>query len=110
MKMDDKFIKKLLANMKCGVCGHQYESVNVKVLGHQDDLWFVTVSCSSCNSKGIVAAVIKEDEPLEVITELTEAERNSFSAASLVDSDDVLDIHTFLKDFDGDFSSLFPIE
>jgi len=110
MKMDDKFIKKLLANIKCGVCGHNYESVNVNVLGHQEDLWFVTVFCPSCKSKGIVAAVIKEDKPPKVITELTEAERDKFTAVPLIDSDDVLDMHTFLKEFSGDFSSLFPIE
>jgi len=110
MKMDDTFIKKLLANMKCGVCGEQYESANVNVIGHRDDLWFVTVYCPSCKSKGIVAAIVTEDKSPEVITELTEAEQTKFSAVSSVDSDDVLDMHTFLKHFGGDFSSLFPIE
>ena len=108
--MDDKFIRKLLANMKCGVCGHNYESANVNVIGHREDLWFVTVFCPSCKSKGLVAAIVTEDKQLEVITELTESERTKFSDAPQVDSDDVLDMHSFLNKFGGDFSSLFSIE
>ncbi len=110
MKMDDKFIKKLLANMKCGVCGHRYESTNVNILGHRDDLWFVSVFCPSCKSQGLVAAIIKGDKLPEVITELTEAELDRFSAAPSIGSDDVLEMHTFLEGFGGDFSSLFPKE
>jgi ribosomal protein L44E len=106
--MDDKFVKKLFANMKCGVCGQSYESTNVNVLGHREDLWFLSVYCPACKSQGLVAAVIKEGKLPEVITELSEAERAKFSAASSVDSDDVLDMHIFLEKFSGDFSSLFP--
>ena len=110
MKKDDNFIKKLLSNVKCGVCGHHYESANINVLGHREDLWFLSVLCPSCKSQGLIAAIIKEGEPPEVITELTEAEHAKFSDAPSIDSDDVLDMHTFLEKFSGDFSSLFPEE
>jgi hypothetical protein len=108
MKMDDKFIRKLLSNMKCGLCGQHYESTNVNILGHREDLWFLSVFCTSCKSQGLVAAIIKEGKSPEVITELTAAERAKFSAAPSIDSDDVLDMHTFLEKFSGDFFSLFP--
>ena len=103
--MDDKFIKKLLSNMKCGVCGQRYEPTNINVLGHREDLWFLSVFCPSCKSQGLVAAVIKEGKLPEVVTDLTEAEQKQFSRT--VSSDDIIDIHAFLKGFDGDFSSLF---
>ena len=108
--MDDKFIKKLLSNMKCGTCGHPYEMTNINVLGHREDLWFLSVYCPSCNSQGLVAAVIKEGKSPEIITELTEEERSKFTDAPPVGSDDVLDMHTFLGEFSGDFTSLFPEE
>lgn len=104
--MDEKFIKKLLSNMKCGVCGQHYEPANINVLGHREDLWFLSVYCPSCKSQGLVAAVIKEGKVPEVVTELTEAEKGKFS--SPIGSDDVIDMHILLKDFSGDFSSLFP--
>ncbi|MCX5998886.1 MAG: hypothetical protein NTU41_04660 [Chloroflexi bacterium] len=103
--MEDKFLKRVLSKMKCGVCGRRYEPANVSVLGHREDLWFISVFCSSCHSQGLVAAMVKEGKLPEVITELTEAEEGRFSEA--VGSDDLIDVHEFLKEFDGDFSSLF---
>lgn len=106
--MDEKFIKKLLSNMKCGSCGQRYETTNMNILRHREDLWFLSVYCPSCKSQGFIAAIIKEGKLPEVITELTEAERAKFSTAPPIGSDDVLDIYTFLEEFSGDFSSLFP--
>jgi len=103
--MDERFIKKLLSNMKCGVCGQHYEPANIKVLEHREDLWFLSVYCPGCKSQGLVAAVIREGKAPEIVTELTEVEKNKLSTP--IDSDDVIDMHTFLKDFGGDFSSLF---
>jgi len=103
--MDERFIKKLLSNMKCGVCGQHYEPANIKVLEHREDLWFLSVYCPGCKSQGLVAAVIREGKAPEIVTELTEVEKSKLSIP--IDSDDVIDMHTFLKDFGGDFSSLF---
>ena len=104
--MDEKFIKKLLANMKCGVCGRHYEPSHISILGHKENLWFLSAFCAACTSQVLVAAVIKEGNVVEVVTDLTEAELARFSADS-VEADDVLDMHSFLKDFEGDFSTLF---
>ena len=106
--MDEKFIKKLLSNMKCGICGHPYDEGNVHIMGHRDDLWFLSVHCLSCKSHGLVAAVIKEGESSEEVVELSEVDIEKFSDSAPIDSDDVLDMHTFLKEFSGDFSTLFP--
>ena len=105
--MDEKFIKKLLSNMKCGVCGRHYQPSQINILGHREDLWFLSVFCTACTSQALVAAVIKEGKLTEVVTDLTEAELARFSADSSIEADDVLDMHNFLKDFEGDFSALF---
>ena len=73
--MDEKFVRKLLSNMKCGICGCQYDSGNIKILGHREDLWFLSVFCPSCKSQGLVAAVVKAEGRCEILTELTEEER-----------------------------------
>jgi len=106
--MDEKFIKKLLSNMKCGVCGQHYEPTHVRVLGHRENLWFLTVFCPGCQNEGLVAAVTKEGEAVELVAELSEAEHSKFSTSPPIGTDDVLDMHTFLEKFSGDFSSLFP--
>jgi hypothetical protein len=57
-----------------------------------------------------VAAVIKEGKPPELVTDLTEEEYAKFRDVEMVCADDILDIHNFLKAFDGDFWHLFSEE
>ena len=105
--MDEGLIKRLIATIKCGICGRLYEGGNVRILGHRDDLWFLSVFCPACRSQGLVAAVIKEGQLPHLITDLTEADQAKFCELEPVDADDLLDIHAFLREFDGDFAQLF---
>jgi hypothetical protein len=43
----------------------------------------------------------------EVLTELTPEEQKKLSLAAPLNSDDLMDMHSFLTDFNGDFGSLF---
>jgi transcription elongation factor Elf1 len=105
--MDDKLIKRLMTNIKCSVCGEHYDGENVRILGRYTDLWFVSVHCPNCQNQGLVAAVLKEGESIELVTDLTEDEYMKFGNTATVDADDVLEVHDFLKDFDGDFARVF---
>ena len=106
--MEEKLIKKFMTSIKCSACGQHYEVDNVQILGHQEDLWFLSVSCSVCHTQGLVAAVIKEEHRKpEMITDLTAAELIKFRKVNRVTGDDILDMHSFLEGFDGDFSGLF---
>ena len=105
--MDKSLIKKLLASIKCGTCGQHYETGNINVLGHQEDLWFLRAFCQVCHTQYLVVAVVKEGEMPKIVTDLTEAELDKFSSMGMVRSNDVLDMYDFLRDFDGDFSRLF---
>jgi len=105
--VEEGFIKKLMASIKCSICGQRYEVDNIDVLGHHEDLWFLSVLCPACQARCLVAAVIREDRVPEVITDLTKAELDRFRNMSRVTTDDVLDMHIFLKGFDGDPSRLF---
>ena len=105
--MEEGLIKRLMASIKCGVCGQGYEVGNINVLGHDEDLWFLSALCPACHARCLVAAVIREDRVPEVITDLTKAELDKFRNVSRVTIDEVLDMHNFLKGFDGDFSRLF---
>ena len=108
--MEEGLIKQVMASMKCGVCRQHYEPDNISVLGHEEDLWFLRVFCPSCQTQYLVAAVIEEGKKPEVITDLTEAELNKFSNTGGLTADEVLDMHNFLKDFDGDFSRFLSRE
>lgn len=105
--MNERFIRRLMSTIKCSVCGERYEAKNIKVLGHRDDVWFLNVSCPACYSRALVAATVREGKPSRAITDLTEAETAEFVRATAISGDDILDLHDFFRDFDGDFASLF---
>ena len=96
--------------MKCNVCGKRYRQSNINILGNHDDLWFISVFCPTCQSQGLIAAIVSEMNPVEIITDLSEIEYARFENALSVDADDVLDMHYFLSDFEGDFQKLFQTE
>ena len=104
--MDEQNVKNLVANFKCNGCDQHFEPDNADVVAHNGDLWVFAVYCPSCQVKSLLAAVIKEGGVPEVVTELSEEEQARLSTP--VCSDDLLDLHLFLRDFDGDFSFLLP--
>lgn len=104
--MEERRVRKLMTTMKCSACGQNYESHDIEILGHREELWFMRVHCAGCKSKVLIAAVVKESK-VPVVTDLTRAEMVRFRKVGAVAGDDVLDMHSFLKDFDGSFSELF---
>lgn len=104
--MQERRIRKLMTTIKCSACGQNYESHDIEILGHRDELWFLRVHCAACQSKVLIAAVVKESKA-PAVTDLTRAEVVKFHKEGTLAGDDVLDMHSFLKDFNGDFSELF---
>jgi hypothetical protein len=105
--MREAFLRKLFSKVSCGVCGQKYDAANIRILDEEDGLWVLSVHCSSCGTQGLIAAVVQEGNITDVITDLTEDEYERFKKYGAVGMDDVLEMHSFLKEFDGDFSSLF---
>jgi len=105
--VEESLIKKLMASINCGVCGHRYEVDDINVLSHNQDLWFLSAICPDCHTRCLIAAIVKEGRVPEVITDLTEAELDRFRNGGKLTADDVLDMHNFLNNFGGDFSQLF---
>jgi hypothetical protein len=105
--IEESFIRKLISSIKCGSCGQHYEESRIDIVERNGELWFIKVVCSSCHVGCMVAAIIREDKRPELITDLTEDEIEKFKAISNVDEDDLLGMHDFLKDFDGDLSNIF---
>ena len=105
--MEERVVKKLMTSVKCSSCGQNYHMRNVKIIGNHQDLWFLQTSCSSCHSRYLITAIINQDENPGMVSDLTDAEFTKFEHSRALNADDVLDMHSFLKDFNGDFSGLF---
>lgn len=104
--MEEEYLKSFLAGLHCGFCGQQCLPANIDLVQREGDYWVFSVFCDSCNKRGFVTAVLNKGEEPEIDPELTEQEIDMFCTP--VSSDDILDMHNFLKDFGGDFSELFP--
>ncbi len=105
--MNESLIKRLIASIKCASCGQNYGEEHIHVIEHRDELWFLKVSCPSCRISCLVAAIIREDAAPEIVTDLTPAELRKFQDLKQIGEEDLLEMHYFLKNFDGDFPHLF---
>ncbi len=105
--MEEGIIKKLMTSLKCDTCGKHYEPFDVQILGHRSELWFFRVNCSNCQTACLIAVSVKESALADAINDLTATELGEFSNANIVGSDDLIDMHNFLKDFHGDFTAMF---
>jgi hypothetical protein len=105
--MRDAFLKRLFSKIGCGSCGQKYDVADVTAIGHQDDLWFLSAFCRACETQGLVVVAVEDGKCSDAITDLTEADRERFEQCEAVGVDDVLDMCSFLKEFDGDFAALF---
>ena len=108
--MDESGIKKMMTSAKCSDCGQRYEIDNIEILGHHEDMWFLSIFCVACRAQYLVTAVLDEDGVSETVTDLSAAELEKFRDVDSLKVDEVLDMHRFLKKFDGDISRLFSEE
>jgi hypothetical protein len=107
--MGEHGIKRLMTSVKCSSCGQNYIARNVQILGHHHGLWFISAYCSSCHTHYLLVATVNEQKT-DIVTDLTESEFDRFKKSFAPTADDILDMHGFLKTFQGDFAQLFGRE
>ena len=101
---------------ECKVCGRLFNKEDIDILGHEEEMWVLRISCSACHSQSLLAALIDEEgyteptpggpSPVEGLSDLMETEAEKFKDV-IITSDDVLDMHDYLSGFQGDYSELF---
>jgi hypothetical protein len=125
MHAQERLIRRLFTTQHCTHCDSAYEEDSVTVLARRSEVWMVMVSCGSCGRKGIFVVSFPGSSPSERRKTILEAEalgEGALTEAVLADEppaaakappvnpvtvDDVIDMHLFLKRFDGDFAALF---
>jgi hypothetical protein len=104
--MEERIIRRLMHSVTCKHCGHNYSGDSIKVLGKNNGLWYLNAYCPTCRTQYIIAVTVCEGKNL-VVTDLTDEELARIRNRPLPTADDVLDMHCFLKSFDGNFLRLF---
>jgi len=118
----------VLRNMhRCVVCHREYGTDDIEIISRQSDIWTMLVECEDCHARNFVAAVLNDADPDDAqlaLRRLTEdalqgsqAHAHGDEAGAIhpeepadgppVTASDVIDMHLFLEEFDGDFRELF---
>lgn len=84
-----------LDGLACAVCEGSVPAASIHLLAHRDALSFVQVDCPACRSS-----------TLAFLLEGRDGGTLGPSREAPVSSDDVLDMHLFLRDWRGDPSAL----
>ena len=114
-------IKRIVLNRmeRCGVCHHVFVADDIHVLSRKPDMWMMVVECTECHARNFVAAVLNDGDASEAQLALRRLSEAATRATTIrpeapdaeprkpVTIDDLLDLHEFLRDFDGDFKRLF---
>jgi len=124
MEISEGHIKKMVVRRldRCRVCHRTYQAGDVNVISRQDEMWMMSVECLDCHARNFVAAVLNEGDPAQAeiaLRRLTELNEQLQPIASIEDLDpepetldpisssEVVDMHEFLEEFDGDFVAMF---
>ncbi|HZU12210.1 MAG TPA: hypothetical protein VFB58_05165 [Chloroflexota bacterium] len=107
----ERFLRQLISTFRCQVCHCGYERDQVRVAARHDELWIVSVRCRRCRNQQVFGITLTDDEAdddLEMEEEFDEiAVELELESEEPVCYDDVLDMHLFLTEFNGDFRRLF---
>lgn len=114
---------------RCSVCHREFLTDDLKVIRREQGFWVIAVTCNDCHNRNLVAAVLNDGDTAEARSALRELSRSAgydiqfgdepavtdapfgeghdVDPGPAVDAGDVLDMHEFLQEFDGDFQRLF---
>jgi hypothetical protein len=127
MDGQERILHRLFSHKKCHNCDQAYLAEGILVLARRSDVWMVMISCAACEQKDTF--VVKFPSQLQGRRHVTsyrisrppeQAPATPQTTADTarrapqpplpprtVNADDVLNMHLFLKHFNGDFQHLF---
>jgi hypothetical protein len=114
------FIRDRARFYNCPVCGRSLKGCDIQVLSHEDERFHLQVTCAQCQVTFIVVLAIagggvEEIESVEATQEIPATDTPALiEAGAPVDAadldpisiDEILDVHLYLKDFQGTLKDL----
>jgi hypothetical protein len=103
----ERLLKQLVSTFRCPVCRRGFEGDHVRVAARHQHLWVVSVRCGRCRNQQVFWIALKDAQEQSILRDLTREEEEQFASLPPVTGDDVLDMHEFLRGFNGNFRGLF---
>jgi len=102
-----RLVLKLVTHLCCGRCGQPYNPHDFDLVERQESVWRLGIECRHCHSAAHILILMQPGAAPEPPSDLTPEEKQAASGCPPISADDVLDIHQWLRQFDGDFQSHF---
>ena len=103
-----RLVLKLVARLRCVACERPYDPHDFNLVHNWQDMWVLSTRCRHCNEPCHVVIFMRldaETEP-ELVTDLTPEELQEVDQRQPITFDDVLDVHVFLEESDGNLEML----
>ena len=101
-----EFIRDRARFYNCPVCGRSLKGCEIQVLSHEEERFQLQVTCAQCQVTFIVVLAIAGGAVDEVESVETEAAVETAPAREPISVDEILDLHLYLKSFQGTLNEL----
>ena len=104
-----EFIRDRARFYNCPVCGRSLKGCDIKVLSHEEERFHIQVTCAQCSVTFIVVLAIAGGavDDLDQTGPSHEDEMQpSVSTPDPISGDEILDVHLYLKNFNGTLKDL----
>jgi hypothetical protein len=101
-----EFIRDRARFYNCPVCGRSLKGCEVQVLSHEEERFHLQVTCAQCQVTFIVVLAIAGGAVEEIEKSIPEPVGETIAAAEPITVDEILDLHLYLKNFQGTFKEL----
>lgn len=106
--MNIKLLKEVIRHLKrhvhCPTCQQEYGNANINIIGALPDQAVFHLQCRRCQGNIFLSTVVQNNRKQRKIEHHPHEES---SENSKISKDEVLDMHNFLKKFDGNFRQQF---
>lgn len=101
-----EFIRDRARFYNCPVCGRSLKGCDVQVLSHEEERFHLQVTCAQCQVTFIVVLAIAGGAVEEIEKATPEPDLEPVAAAEPITIDEILDLHVYLKNFQGTLTEL----
>jgi hypothetical protein len=102
-----RLVLKLVTRLRCVECNELYEPQAFSLVHRWQDVWVLSARCGQCGETARIIILMRLDAEAEPVVDLTPEELKAVEDWPPITTDDVLDVHAALSEFDGDFEALF---
>lgn len=101
-------VQYLVTHTRCSGCGRKYAPDDVHLRHRRGDVWLASVACRHCGLQGLIMAAISADYATEPTssTDVDDEEHAALDELGPIATEEVLDLHRFLRGFGGDVVQL----